>query len=239
MDDAVSSLSLNTLATAIRLSLRTMQIHFPSGENSTSLAPDEKEFGTVILETRKLSPSSPFFDRSWNIFMSFVVETASISPSALRAAEVMLASPLIRILDTSLRFCAAGSSLSSLLDFDAFFKRQMLISLSHQLIINLFFDELRSAGSCERKGKARWFSIPNCCSGRTTGEASGPDLVSIILDLQDCETYLQKPPRSYHDPLMSPLSSHHDRDTFYVQLQPTVPSHQLAYRRQFACPCHR
>lgn len=165
------------------LSGRTMASHFPSGENWMSRAPAENVSGRVILETRRLSLSSVFLGRSWKALISDVVETASRLPSELRVADVMFASPLINILATSFRPLTAGlsSSSSSLEGTVVLFTRQTWTSLSHQLSNSLLFGELPIVSSWGRKGNERWFSKPNCPSGVTIGDASGPTIVSQVI----------------------------------------------------------
>lgn len=129
---------------------RMLQSHFPSGENWSCRAPNENAEGAESLEMRRVSFSSEDErGRRRKSLMSVVVETARIFPSALRSADVILASPLIKILATNLRLCAGGSSsLSSEMGgFDDVLRRQIWTSLSHQLIISLFFGALRSIDS--------------------------------------------------------------------------------------------
>ena len=76
----------------------------------------EKEFGTETFEILRVSPSSGFRARTWKTLISVAVETARTPPSVLSDAEVMLASPLIKIFETNLRFrtvrCPSKSSFS-------------------------------------------------------------------------------------------------------------------------------
>ena len=107
--------------------------------------------------------------------MSAVVAIARRLPSVLRVADVIFASPLIKILATSLRpFTAGFSSSSSLVGTAVLLTLQTCTSRSHQLRISLFLDELPIVSSCGRKGNDRWFSNPNCPRGVTIGDASGP-----------------------------------------------------------------
>lgn len=162
-----------------RESGRTMQSHFPSGENWTSLAPPERLPGTVTLDILRPSlPSSNLRGLRWKSLMSVAVDAARTLPSALRAAEVMLASPLIKILATNSLLLAAASSFSVVI-FDCLFKRQIWTSRSQKLIISLLLGALRIGLSWHMKGNDLWFSIPNCRRGMTVGEASGPAAVSI------------------------------------------------------------
>lgn len=171
--------SVDMRETRMWLSGRTIESHFPSGENWTSRAPEEKDSESVILET--LSPSSSALERSWKTLISAVVATARRLASAVRVADVMLASPLTKILATSLRPLTAGfSSSSSLVGTAVLLTLQTCTSLSHQLRISLFLGELPTVISWGRKGNDRWFSNPNCPRGVTMGEASGPISVSQI-----------------------------------------------------------
>ena len=91
-------------ASVMWLFARMLQSHFPSGENWSCRAPNENVDGTGSLEMRRVSFSSEDErGRRKNSLMSVVFETARIFPSALRSADVIFASPLIRILATNLR----------------------------------------------------------------------------------------------------------------------------------------
>lgn len=136
------------------LSGRIMESHFPSGENCTSRAPVEKDSGSVTFET--LRTSSSVLGRNWKTFISAMVDTARRPPSVLRVADVMFASPLIRILATNFRPLTAGfSSSSSLLGAAVLLTLQICTSRSHQLRISLLFGELPIVSSCGRKGNDR------------------------------------------------------------------------------------
>lgn len=224
----------------IRESGRTMQSHFPSGESWTSLAPPERLPGVVILEILRPSlPSSDLRVLRWKTLISVDVDAARTLPSALNAAEVMFASPLINILATSCLLFGAASSFSGVI-FDCLFRRQMWISRSQKLIINLFFGALRMGASCDIKGNDLWFSIPNCRRGITVGVASGPVVVSIETQSRKRrQIYLQIRQCSLLCARSSPWSSHHGCDTFDGQLPPTETfPFQLAYTQQFSYPCH-
>lgn len=160
-DDAEESWEMR--ARRMWLSGRIMVSHFPSGENWMSRAPVEKISGRVTFETRRLSLSSAFLGRRWKTLISDVVATARRLPSELKVADVMFASPLIRILATSFRPLVAGlsSSSSSLEGTAVLFTRHMCTSLSHQLSISLLLGELPTVSSWGRKGNDRWFSNPN------------------------------------------------------------------------------
>ncbi len=67
--------------------------------------------GTVTLETRMTSSSR--FSRSWKSLMSEFVDTATRVPSGFNAADVIFASPLMRILATNFRPSGGLFSISS------------------------------------------------------------------------------------------------------------------------------
>lgn len=228
-------------ARIIRESGRTMQSHFESGENWTSLAPPEREPGRVILEILRPSlPSSDLRALRWKSLVSVVVDAARMFPSVLSAAEVMFASPLIKILATNCLFFAATSSSSGVI-FDDLLRRQIWISRSQKLIINLLFGAPRIAGSWPRKGNVRWFSIPNCRSGITMGEASGPADISVYKTVKkkSCN-YLQILQCSLPCAQSSPWSSHHECDICGAQFPPIETSPcQLACTQQSFYPYHR
>lgn len=86
--------------------------HLLFGENRTRRAPEEKDDGVATLLILRPSPSSGLLGRRWKTLISDMVDTTSKVPSALKLADVMLASPLISILATSFRPFATGSSSS-------------------------------------------------------------------------------------------------------------------------------
>lgn len=88
-----------------------MQSHLPSGENWARRAPEGRMFGTVALETRRMSSSG--FGRSSKSLISESVDTARRLPSEFNAADVMFASPLMRILATNFHPCGGLFSISS------------------------------------------------------------------------------------------------------------------------------
>ena len=100
-DDAEEVPEVRRRRRRIWLSGRIMQSHFPSGENWMSRAPEQKVLGTGSLETRRMSSS--ILGRSWKSLISEFVETARRLPSEFNAADVIFASPLMRILATSFR----------------------------------------------------------------------------------------------------------------------------------------
>ena len=67
--------------------------------------------GRVTLETCRTSSSS--FSRSWKSLISEFVDTARRVPSGFNAADVIFASPLMRILATNFRPCGGLFSVSS------------------------------------------------------------------------------------------------------------------------------
>jgi len=164
----------------IWLSGRMMLSHLPSGENWMSRAPDEKVLGTETLKTRRMSSSG--LRRSWKSLISEFVDTASRLPSEFIVADVMFASPLIRILATSFRPWGGlfSRSSSSSVGSGSFLMCQMCTSRSQKLIIKPCLGALRIKVSCGKNGSERWFSNPYWPSGTTVGEASGPINVSNI-----------------------------------------------------------
>lgn len=121
IDDAVES----RRARVTRESGRIMQSHFPSGENCTSLAPPERLPGIAILDILRASlPSSDLRGLRWKSLMSVAVDAARILPSVLRAAEVMFASPLMKILATRRLLFGAASRFPYVI-FDCLIKRQI------------------------------------------------------------------------------------------------------------------